>query len=250
MPLRVLTYNIWDGGGDRLPLIRDVIRAQQPDLVALEEANDRHRVEWLAGELGMALAHGEANSAWHIAWLSRLPVTQSQNHKLPILGKTLLELDVEWEGESLQLFATHLDSERTVEGEERRAGEVGAILQVMLERGDARQLLVGDFNALAPQAIQPALTSLSQDARVRAEKIYSLPRLAIPLVLEAGYFDSYQTQHPHEQGYTFKSWEPVARFDYIFASREMAKRLRACDRVTGELVTQASDHLPVQAEFA
>jgi exodeoxyribonuclease III len=257
--MRVMTYNIWDGGDERLHLIPEVIRAQQADVVALEEATNRAHAEALARELGMTLFFGEANSAWHIAWLSRLPVTHSQNHQLPILTKTLVEIEVEWEGAPLQLFATHLNSERSAQAEDHRAAEVRAILQTLLERcgsheGDesdgTRQLLVGDFNARAPQAAQPPLDSLSDDARARAEKIYAVPRLAVPLVLEAGYRDSYQTQHPQEQGYTFKAWEPVARLDYIFASPEMARRLRACDRVTSDLAAKASDHLPVWADFA
>jgi exodeoxyribonuclease-3 len=248
--MRVMTYNIWDGGGERLPLIRDVIQAQQPDVVALEEANDRTHAEDLARELGMALYHGEANSPWHIAWLSRLPVTYQQNHKLPVLSKTLMEIDVEWEGAPLQLFATHLNSERTEQGEEHRVGEACAILQAMRERGGTLQLLVGDFNTLAPQAARPPLEGLSPDACQRAEKIYAVPRLAIPLVLAAGYVDSYLMLRPDQQGYTFKAWGPVARLDYIFAAPEMAKRLRACDCVASDLAAKASDHLPMWAEFA
>ncbi len=251
--MRVLTYNIWDGGDDRLHLIRDVIHAQQPDVVAIEEASNRAHAEELARELGMTISYGEANSRWHIAWLSRLPITHSQNHKVRILTKTLVEIEVAWEGAPLQLFATHLNSERSAQAEEHRAAEVRAILQTLREHGESggtRQLLVGDFNTLAPQAAQPPLEGLSHEARQRAEKIYSLPRLAIPLVLEAGYLDSYRMRHPQEQGYTFKAWEPVARLDYIFASSDMARRLRACDRVTGDLATKASDHLPVWAEFA
>jgi len=248
--MRVMTYNIWDGGGERLRLIRDEIRAQQPDVVAIEEATNRAHAEELARELGMTIFYGEANSRWHIAWLSRLLITHSQNHKVPVLTKTLVEIDVEWEGEPLQLFATHLNSERSAQAEEHRAAEVHAILQAMSERGGTRQLLVGDFNALAPQAAPPPPEVLSHEARQRAEKIYSLPRMAIPLVLEAGYLNGYLLRHPQEQGYTFKAWEPVARLDYIFATSAMAQRQQACDRVMGDQAAKASDHLPVWADFA
>jgi endonuclease/exonuclease/phosphatase family metal-dependent hydrolase len=246
--MRILTYNIWNGGKDRMPLIRDVIQARQPDVVALEEANDRDRAAELAGDLGMEIYHGEANSAWHIAWLSCLPITHSENRRLPVLSKTLVEIGVEWEGVALHLFATHLNSDRSEQAEELRAAEVRAILTEMGEFGGQR-VLVGDFNTLAPHAVRPPLEGLSRDARERAEKIYAVPRLAIPLVLEAGYADSYQMRHPAEQGYTFKAWEPVARFDYIFASPDMARRLTVCDLVTGELTVKASDHLPLWAEF-
>jgi endonuclease/exonuclease/phosphatase family metal-dependent hydrolase len=97
--------------------------------------------------------------------------------------------------------------------------------------------------------MQPPLEPLSPDARERGATIYAVPRLALPLVLEAGLFDCYQVEHAGEQGYTFKAWEPVARFDYVFASGAMARGLRGCDRVTGELADTASDHLPVWADF-
>lgn len=258
MPLRVLTYNIWDGGDKRVSLIAEVIRGQQPDVVALEEAGDQPHMEQLAEQLGMTLAYGAANGKWHLAWLSRLPITHQASYTFPALSKSLVQIAVVWEGMTVQLFAAHLDSERSEKGEEKRAGEARAILQVMREQaGKAQdaglsvvQALVGDFNTLAPQAVPPPNHGLSLDARHRAHNVYAVPRQAIPLVLEAGLFDCYQVRHPGEQGYTFKSWEPVARLDYIFASELLARRLRGCDRVTGGEAAKASDHLPVWAEFA
>lgn len=266
MPLRVMTYNIWDGGDDRLERIRGVIEGVRPDVLALEEAGEQSRMEQLAGQLGMTLAYGAANSQWHLAWLSRLPIAAKASYTFPILAKSLEEIEVTWDGTSVQLFAAHLGSGRSQKGEEERAGEVRAILQVMAAQRDkasgktsgktsgkmpgAAQVLVGDFNTLAPQAVEPPHDGLSLEGRTRAKMIYDVPRLAIPLVLEATLFDCYQVQHPGEQGYTFKSWEPVARFDYIFASELLAKRLRTCDRVTGGETPKASDHLPVWAEFA
>ncbi|HEY6406758.1 MAG TPA: hypothetical protein VIY29_04730 [Ktedonobacteraceae bacterium] len=38
MPLRILSYNILNGGQERLPRIANVIRGSQPDAVALLEA--------------------------------------------------------------------------------------------------------------------------------------------------------------------------------------------------------------------
>jgi exonuclease III len=55
MPLRILSYNILAGGADRLPLISNVIRQQQADVVALMEARNCKNVEALAKQLGMSL---------------------------------------------------------------------------------------------------------------------------------------------------------------------------------------------------
>ncbi|HEX6820324.1 MAG TPA: endonuclease/exonuclease/phosphatase family protein [Ktedonobacterales bacterium] len=254
MPLRVMTYNIWDGGGDRLERIRSVIQEVRPGVLALEEAGEQPRMEQLAGELGMTLAYGAFNSKWHLAWLSRLPIAARASYTFPVLAKSLEQIEVSFNGTPLQLFAAHLGSGRSTKGEEERAGEVRAIIEVMAEQRMktpvAQQVLVGDFNTLAPKAVEPPHDGLSLEGRTRAKMIYGVPRLAIPLVLEANLFDCYQIQHPGEQGYTFKSWEPLARFDYIFAGEQLAKRLRGCDHVTGGETAKASDHLPVWAEFS
>lgn len=67
MPWHVLSYNILNGGQERLPHIANVIRRSQPDAVALLEANSRPNAEWLARELDMHLTFGEANSEFCIA---------------------------------------------------------------------------------------------------------------------------------------------------------------------------------------
>jgi exodeoxyribonuclease III len=110
MVLKVLSYNIRDGGNDRLPGIAAIIRTQQPDAVALLEATSRANALTLAQNLKMQLAFGEANNGIHVAWLSRLPIQRERNHRLAALAKTLLEIEVAWEGAPLRLFATHLAS--------------------------------------------------------------------------------------------------------------------------------------------
>src|SRR6266511_1672164 len=164
MTLRVLSYNIQHGGlpvspsgrpdpqagPDRLPAITEVIRAAHPDLVALQEANSRPNAERLAHDLGMELIYGEANSPFAVAWLSRRPVVSSQNHKLPSLAKTLLEIEIAWDGAPLHLFATHLVAGRREEDGARRAAEARDILASLAKVAGRPHLLVGDFNAVHP----------------------------------------------------------------------------------------------------
>lgn len=74
MTLKVVTYNICQGGEDRLTAIAEIIRTQRPDAAALLEATDYAKAETLARNLGMQLAFGDANNGIHIAWLSHLPI--------------------------------------------------------------------------------------------------------------------------------------------------------------------------------
>jgi exodeoxyribonuclease-3 len=248
--LRVLSYNIQRGGEDRLPAIERVIRAQQPDVAALLEANSRPHARALAAALGMALAFGAATSAYHVAWLSRLPILRARNHPRPVFHKTLLEIEVSWEGAPLRLFAAHLAAGREADDaelERRRAAEVAAILDVLRPLAGLPHLLAGDFNALHPDdAI--AVDRLSGARLERARRIADLPRLAIPQLLAAGYVDGYRALHAASPGHTYEASNPFVRLDYLFASPELAPRLRSCDVVAGDEAAAASDHLPVRAE--
>src|SRR5579884_2011982 len=75
----------------------------------------------------------------------------------------------------------------------------------------------------------------------------------IDLLHHAGYVDCFRRLHPDHDGFTFHSSMPAGRIDYIFASPEMAHRLTSCEIITegnGVKGAEASDHLPLFAEFA
>lgn len=247
MALRVMTYNILEGGGDRMPFIRDVIRGQSPDILAIQEANDRDQIEALARELEMRLVYGEANSKYNLAWLTSLPVRRGENHRLPELRKTLLELEVEWEGQPIRLYNLHLKANPEAEG--LRAEEIQAILRVTGPASAEPRLLVGDFNAIGPQDHFVSDIQFPEEDIAFAGRAYPLPRVVMPATLAAGYVDLYRTLHPNDDGYTAKTPTPVIRIDYIVASPSLATRAVSCDLVEGALPVYASDHLPVRADF-
>src|SRR3954469_7035098 len=83
--LAVLSYNIREGGDDRLAGIADVIRQQQPDAVALLEASSRANALTLAQDLELQVVFGEAKNGIHVAWLSCLPIQRERNHRLAAL---------------------------------------------------------------------------------------------------------------------------------------------------------------------
>lgn len=220
-----MTWNIWDGGEGRLDAIERVLREQDADVVALQEANDRSAVEALATRLEMEFVYGEANSAYAVAWLSRLPVVRAENHRLPVLDKTLLEIEVD----GLSLGTTHLSAGRTLADEPHRIEETEAVLA---EIGGRADLLVGDFNAVHPK---DAIGTPPPE-----EELGHVSRRPIQLALEAGFTDCYRELHHGDRGWTYLAWHPWARLDYVFA------RLlpRSCEVVE----TDASDHFAVVAE--
>src|SRR6266699_6860474 len=145
--LKLMSWNIQEGGDARLDAIAALIGAQKPDCVALLEVDRLGNAEALASELRMALTYGEANCPSAVAWLTTQPPVKAENHRLPQLAKTLLEIELEWNGAPLRLFATHLGSRWNIQ---QPADEVVTILQVLERSGVDRHVLAGDMNALRP----------------------------------------------------------------------------------------------------
>ncbi len=241
--MKVIVYNICQGGGGRLSRLIALLRAEQADAIALVEANDRVNVALLAEALGMAFAFGEANCAYHMAWLSRLPIRAVRNHRDPGLAKTLLEIEVLDGDRTLHLFAAHLASRHEPPVPE---DEVWIILDRLVALGDQPHLLVGDFNALLPD---DPTGEPPPGVVPRGEASDGTPRLALRPLLDAGYLDCYRALHPLLPGYTYPTAHPWLRIDYLFAAQSLAARLRACDRIVGTAAERASDHFPVWADF-
>jgi exodeoxyribonuclease III len=241
MTFKVMSYNIENGGAGRLGMLADVIRQQQADAVALLEANDNGAAEALADQLGMHLAYGEANSEAAIAWLSRLPIIHSWNHRLPVLSKTLLEIAVLWGDTGISLFATHLIHGRTRASAGQRIAEAQAILGVLQAQPAAPHVVVGDFNALHPA------DRLGEPPSGQTRGYFA--RRPIQLLLAAGYADCYRRSRRATPGYTYPAAHPWMRLDYIFAAAPLADRLYDSDVDRGEQAQRASDHLPVWAAF-
>jgi len=241
--LKVLSYNIHEGGVGRVPEIVRVLRGQQADAIALAEATNATAVSTLAQALGLQAAHGEANNGYHLAWLSRLPFTRIENHRLPQLAKTLLEVELVWDTRPLHLFATHLASRWD---RQQPADEVASILAVLRRRTARDHLLGGDFNALSPV---DGVGTTPRGEVPRGEALAGAARPVIRKLLDAGYVDCYRALHPDAPGYTYRADALWLRLDYLFASPTLAPRLTACDVVCDKSAVGASDHVPLWAAF-
>lgn len=149
--LKIMSYNIENGGLERLSILCRMFQQHQPDVVALLEATNQHVIGTLAQQGAMHVIYGDSNTDAPIAWLSRFPIITRRNHRLPIFSKTLLEIAVMWNNHPLVLFATHLVHGRTKASEGRRSAEVRALLDIMSNQQMFPHLLVGDFNAVHPR---------------------------------------------------------------------------------------------------
>lgn len=241
IPLRVMTYNIRSGNGD-LAGTAAAIRAQSPDVVALQEVD----VHWAprsafadqATELGQRLGmqvrfahiYGFVDSSdatkppreFGVALLSRYPVTAFRNDTLTRLSTQdvqpvptrmpgLLDATIDVQGIAVHVFDTHLDYRRDPAVRRTQVGE-------MLARIDASPgptLVFGDMNAT------PAAPELAP--------------------LRARLHDAWDPSNG--PGDTYPAEAPTERIDYVLVSREFLVR-----RATVP-ATQASDHRPVVVDL-
>ncbi len=161
---RVMTWNALAGGWPRLDAIEAVIRDIRPDVVGLQEIEPR-TLDALADRLGMERVCGVSNSGRGspVGLLSRWPVREVPAHSGAPLLNAMLEARIEPPGAApLRVFVAHLAAKYNAwrAGEGIRLREIHGILARMAQtqaRDGEPQLLMGDFNSLAPG--EPLLAS-------------------------------------------------------------------------------------------
>ena len=253
--MRVLTYNIFNGGTGRADPIAEVILARRPDVVALVEADDPAVVDRIARRLGMdaVLARGQLDAS---AVLSRWPIRQSVNHAATnaTLTRSFVEAEiVSPSGQAWPVAVLHLQSGGTDAAEDGRLTELAVVLAKLKFHRDAGRphLVCGDFNSNAPyQRIDP-LQCKGKTRKAYAANGDRLPRRVVETMLAAGYLDTYHARHDERQQLTgsFTTRHPGQRVDYIFAFGIGADRVADAWVEQDRLAQYASDHFPVGAEI-
>lgn len=254
--MRLLTYNIREGGVGRAEQIAEVISAARPDVVALQEARDPAVVRQIAKHAGFEFCGARASHS--TGFLSRLPVVRYGWRHPPKTRHALLEVMLA-DGYP-RLFVLHLRAWFSKWSEQRRARELRGLLdgiRAQLEREEhafAFHVLAGDFNALAPgERFDPS----PMPAWIRGMVWLSgrdIARSTIEMMRTDGYVDAWRTVHPdmeEKPGFTFPVWNPHVRLDYVFTPAEYASRVRTCEvRKSPAMARTASDHYPLLVELS
>jgi endonuclease/exonuclease/phosphatase family metal-dependent hydrolase len=254
--VRIVSYNILDGGTGRADPLAEVLLAQRSDIVALVEANDAAVVDRIAMRLNMDVATaGDENSA--VAILSRWPIRQTVDHAALARGTishSLMEACIiAPDGTEWPIGVVHLPPGASESDESRRETELPAILGVFerYRQKAIAHLLVGDFNSNAPyQQIDPARCKRRTQQAWR-ENGGRIPRRLVQRMLDAGYVDSLRAadEHAAEVEASFTTQHQGQRVDYIFAFGVDRSRFRRAWIEKDRLAKYASDHFPVGAEI-
>lgn len=253
--MRLVSYNILDGGEGRADPIAEVIEARRPDVVVLVEADVPAVVERIAGRLKMdfVTADGRRHGG---AILARGRIAESVNHSLlrPEFSDLLLEATVETPDGPWTVAAVHLHARARLDDEKQREREISAILEIFADHRskNSPHLLAGDFNANSP--IQQIEIEKCK-ARTRDDFAANggmLPRTAIAKLLDAGYLDTLHSVKGAEAARigSFTTQEPGQRVDYVFSFAIDPRRLKNARIEHDRLAKYASDHFPVIVEIA
>lgn len=252
--MRIVSYNILDGGEGRADPLAEVMIAQRADVVALVEADDLTVLERIAARLKMDFIHAPGHS--HASsLLSRWPIRETINHVLLRKGisKSLLEATVEDPaGGEWTIGVVHLHARATESDEDARQPEIDALLDVFKSHREAkrRHVLAGDFNSNSPvQQINPDRCKPRTREEWKANG-GQLPRRAIQKIMDAGYIDSLLAHDATAASNigTFSTQYPGQRVDYIFSFGSSGQSVRSAWIEQDRLAKYASDHFPVGAE--
>lgn len=241
MLLRILTYNIRKGGKGRERELAAVITACSPDVVVLQEATDPQVVSELAAATGMA-QHGSRRGQ-SLGFLSRRKVQHVGWHQPRMSRHAFLEIQLV-ESET-RIFGIHLSAVHAAWTEHRRTVELRALLRGIAQHQHGFHVLTGDFNTLAPGDL---LDLRKLPGRLRALVWLSGGTIrwrTIQIVLDAGYIDAFRSRHTDVPGFTFPTWDPHVRLDYLFLPARYAPQLISCEIMDVPSAREASDHLPL-----
>ncbi|HEY8412688.1 MAG TPA: endonuclease/exonuclease/phosphatase family protein [Pyrinomonadaceae bacterium] len=247
MTLKLLSYNIRFGGTGREQALAETIRAVDPDLVVFQEAIYPDVIERLATETGFPFWASRRHHS--IGYISKQKIAYHEWHYPAGARHSFLEIVPD--NSETRVFGLHLSARFSKWDERRRTREIRALLEGIKRHQDGFHVLVGDFNTLAPGEV---LEIDRMPAWIKALIWISgrkLQRETIQLMLDAGYSDGYRTLHI-DKGYTFPTWDPHVRLDYLFVPSAFRERLVKCEVIAEprERVRAASDHCPLLGVLA
>lgn len=243
MSLRLLSYNIRYGGVGREEAIAAAIRAADPDLVVLQEASRPDAVRRIAERAGYP--HWGSTPGHSVGFLSRTELESHEWRRPRGCSRSLLELKPA--GAPYSVIGVHLRAMHSNWSERRRVRELHAILRDIERHRERFHLVTGDFNTLAPGEKLDRRLLPMRIRLVTAVLGGAVRWRTVQIMLDAGYVDAFRCLHPKEPGFTFPTWNPHLRLDFVFVPQDSVGRVETCEVRNGDATRTASDHFPLLA---
>lgn len=252
--MKLMTYNIFDGGQDRLSIIIEAIKRESPDYLTINEANsfsdnNNEILKRVSEEISLpyydiALS-GEYD--YHVAILSKYPFKKVS--KLKPLMRACLLVEIESELGAISIASLHL----TPYSEDLRLPEIDTILS--FRQKTENRVLMGDMNSLSgADEYNPEIINNFNDIQIKKFTINGQLRFdVINKISLSGYYDA-----ALQLGKNKITTVPTTlnedkahgqmRLDYIFLSKSLLPHLSDYNVIRNELTDKASDHYPVAVE--
>ncbi len=272
--LRVLTYNLLEGGrdklmGDRTETILSVLTDIAPDVAILVEANgfqDEDRRAVFEDALKATAYMAYAPTGFHIALLigKKYEVTfhgQEPGRFFHAATSATIHLTGKSKGgtsivsKKLTVIGAHLDPFSP----ESRLAEARILTRYANPTG--RVILAGDFNELSPaDALDASVKLLPRRVLARHMKVPiqgdgEIDSRSHELLQWAGFVDVYRKLNPKKPGWTLLTTRFAAelrsrmRMDFVYATDKMAAKAVKAEVIETDATRRASDHYPILAEF-
>ena len=251
--MKCMTFNIWNYTRPwpaRRQAIAALIQAHSPDVVAVQETRHDWRFERGKGQ-GEQLAdltgyHATSRIAQvyvpifrvdeGLTILTRRPPARVMERRLTMHPaeredenqRLCLGVTIEDENGPLDVYDSHFSL--SAQARETNALEVAGFVQEL--SGDRPAVLMGDLNALPHTR---PIRFLCGEAEIDGAT--------------GDFVDLWTLAHPQDPGFTYASWEPTHRIDYVLG-RNLPRGVTSAMVVGGEAVNGVypSDHLGVVVE--
>ncbi len=249
--MKLMTYNILNGGKERLSTIIEVIKQESPDYLTINEANtfanDENKIlKEVASKTGfpffdIALS-GEYD--YHVAVYSKYPFKKIT--KLQPLMRACLVAQINSAFGELSIASLHL----TPYTEDLRHPEIDVIIS--FQNQFQNRILMGDMNSLSSHDnYDPKIIKSFNDMQIKKFTTNGKLRFdAIEKILSVGYYDSALRLGKNKE-YTaptaINEYEAHSnmRLDYIFLSENLTHHLKEYNVIKNSLTMKASDHYPI-----
>ena len=231
--MRVMTYNILDGGVGRIDPLCHVIESARPDVVLLCETIDHGQAMTMARKLKMEIfpAQSPYNPRGAVALLSNLEIIEAAN--LSAVDERCrhgaLEAGIRYGDQVVRIFGTHLGDEPL--SEQCRSSELGAMMECARRYPDDPKVILGDFGI--PEAAAYSTGGIEWMAALTAD----------------GWMDARSIEAEATGEATWPTYQPSVRRDFIFIKSHPGLRIHSYEVIRNPLARFAGDHYPVVAEI-
>jgi len=254
--MKIISFNIFDGGRARMPKIISVIKQENPDFLAIQEANgfekDNYKtLKELAAVLGYKyFAIALAPSGYHVASFSRYKFV-AQIALTDKFRNAALQTVINQPYGKLAICNTHLSPWT----ESERIREIEIIEKA--QKNYQYKIILGDINSLSPQDSfsDQQISKFNDYQRKKLMKDGRLCFDVISKLLKNGYLDAAWEKGAGDIKTVHKSTQEkyahstLLRLDYVFVSKQLKEFLHNAKVIVNPDTDQTSDHYPIMIEL-